>query len=140
MIHFVICDNKTNELDKIINNKRKVLIRGHSSRRIPNSRIFVDDELYFVLKGENYSKYHAVVVDALSYSKLTKNEIDEIFDNYKDLLDLEKSEEEKWKKKCLCIIKFKDLKEIDEIKIPKYSSLCDWMMFESLEDLNKKGD
>ena len=50
MIHIVICDNKTKELDKIVDGERKVLLRGSATRRIPNSRIFINDELYFVNK------------------------------------------------------------------------------------------
>ena len=67
VIHIVICDNKTKELDKIINKERTVLLRGNATRRIPNSRIFINDELYFVNKGENKSFYHAVVTNADSY-------------------------------------------------------------------------
>ena len=51
----------------------------------------------------------------------------------KDKLDLSLDEEQKWKKKCICIIEFKDFKKIDEIIIPKYSPVTDWIM---VNDLN----
>ena len=136
MIHIVICDNKTKELDKIINKERTIILRGSATRRIPNSRIFINDELYFVNKGENKSYYHAIVTNADSYKALTKMEIDEIFDKYKDKLNLCDQEEKKWKKKCVCLIEFKDLEKIDGIDIPNYSSLEDWIMVNSLEELN----
>ena len=41
--------------------------------------IFVDDELYFVRKGENISKYSAKVLNAESLSKLQNDEIENIF-------------------------------------------------------------
>lgn len=135
MIHIVICDNKTKELDKIINKERTVLLRGNATRRIPNSRIFINDELYFVNKGENKSFYHALVTNADSYKSLTMNEINEIFDKYKDKLNLEPIEEKKWKKKCLCIVEFNNLEKIDGIDIPEYSSLEDWIMVNSLDEL-----
>lgn len=138
MIHIVICDNKTKELDKIINGERTVLLRGSVTRRIPNSRIFINDELYFVNKGDNKSFYRAVVTNADSYKSLTKTEIDEIFDKYKNKLNLCTIEENKWKKKCLCIIEFKDLEQIDGIDIPEYSSLEDWIMVNSLDELKIK--
>ena len=138
MIHIVICDNKTKELDKIINKERTIILRGSATRRIPNSRIFINDELYFVNKGENKSYYHAIVTNADSYKALTKMEIDEIFVKYKDKLNLCDQEEKKWKKKCVCLIEFKDLEKIDGIDIPNYSSLEDWIMVNSLEELNTR--
>lgn len=138
MIHIVICDNKTKELDKIINKERTIILRGSATRRIPNSRIFINDELYFVNKGKNKSYYHAIVTNADSYKALTKMEIDEIFDKYKDKLNLCDQEEKKWKKKCVCLIEFKDLEKIDGIDIPNYSSLEDWIMVNSLEELNTR--
>lgn len=138
MIHIVICDNKTKELDKIINKERTIILRGSATRRIPNSRIFINDELYFVNKGENKSYYHTIVTNADSYKALTKMEIDEIFDKYKDKLNLCDQEEKKWKKKCVCLIEFKDLEKIDGIDIPNYSSLEDWIMVNSLEELNTR--
>ena len=138
MIHIVICDNKENELNKIINKNRTILLRGGGSRRIPHSRIFINDELYFVEKGRNMSSYHAIVSDANNYSKLIKSEIDEIYEKYKDKLNLSKKEENKWLKKCMCLIEFKDLEECKEITIPNYTNLEDWIMVNSLSDLDNR--
>ena len=138
MIHIVICDNKTNELDKIINKERTILLRGSQSRRIPNSRIFVNDELYFVLRGTDKSFYHAVVTNAESYRDLTPIEIDRIVNKISDKLNLSEYEEKKWKKKSLCVIEFNNLEKIDGIDIPNYTPLEDWIMVSSLEELNNR--
>ena len=137
VIHIVICDNKYNELQKIINKDRTVLLRGNASRRIPHSRIFVNDELYFVEKGSNKSYYHAIVKNADSYSKLTNMEIEELFKKYSNVLSLCDEEINKWKKKCLCIIEFEKLEQIDGIDIPPYTNLEDWIMYNSLEEMKK---
>lgn len=138
MIHIVICDNKTKELEKIINKERTVLLRGNASRRIPHSRIFVNDELYFVEKGSNESIYHAVVKNADSYSKLTSMEIDKIFEEYDNRLNLCEEEINKWKKKCLCIIDFDNLELIEPLSIPKYTPLEDWIMVNDISELNNR--
>ena len=138
MIHIVICDNKTKELEKIVNGERTMLLRGSTTRRIPNSRIFINDELYFVNKGDYVSNYHAVVTNAESFRGLTEIEIDRIFNKLNDRLNLNKEEEIKWKKKCLCVIEFTDLKKIDGLSIPKYSPVVDWIMVKNLEELNKE--
>lgn len=135
VIHIVICDNKDNELNKIINKERTVLLRGNNARRIPHSRIFINDELYFVNKGENVSYYHATVTDAESYSKMPSDEIEKIFDKYKDKLNLSEKEELKWKKKCICVIEFDNLEHIDGLTIPPYTPLEDWIMVSSLDEL-----
>ena len=138
MIHIVICDNKDKELEKLINKERTMLIRGNATRRIPHSRIFVNDELYFVEKGSNISKYHAKVLNADSLSKLTNEEIENIFVKYKDKLNLSANEEKKWKKKCLCIIEFDSVKEIEELRVPTYTNLEDWIMINDIDELKIK--
>ena len=138
MIHIVICDNKEKELDKIINKERTLLLRGGVSRKIPHSRIFINDELYFVEKGSNVSNYHAVVSDAINYSKLINSEINDIYSNYKDRLKLSKKEENKWLKKCMCLIEFTDLNECEAINIPNYTNLEDWIMVNEIEELNNR--
>ena len=135
LIHIVICDNKENELEKIIKNERTLLLRGNASRKIPHSRIYVNDELYFVNKGEFVSKYHAVVKNAESLSKLTNDDINKIIEQCNDKLNLTDNELKKWKKKCLCIIEFEDFKEIDSLSIPSYTNLNDWLMYNTLEDM-----
>jgi len=137
VIHIVICDNKEKELEKIINKERTMLIRGNASRRIPHSRIYINDELYFVNKGENISNYHAVVTEADSLSKLTMDEIEEIFSKNSDKLNLSEKEIIKWKKKCLCLINFDNLEKIEGITIPSYTPLEDWIMVNNLDELNK---
>ena len=138
MIHIVICDNKENELEKLINKERTILLRGGASRRIPHSRIFINDELYFLEKGSNTSCYHAVVSDAVNYSKLVNSEINEIYDKYKNKLNLTKKEENKWLKKCMCLIEFKNLEKCEEINILNYTNLEDWIMINSLDELNNR--
>ncbi len=138
VIHVVICDNKTKELDKIVNKERTIILRGSNTRRIPNSRIFVNDELYFVEKGSNISYYHATVTNAESYRSLTTIEIDRIFDKIKNKLNLCEQEEQKWKKKCLCVIEFENLEKIEGLEIPPYTPLEDWIMVNTLEELKER--
>ena len=136
MIHIVICDNKTKELEKIINQDRTILLRGSASRKIPHSRIFINDELYFVEKGENVSYYHAIVGNTDFYSRLTNDEIENIFNKYSDKLNLEVQEENKWKKKCITVIEFNNLEKIEGLNIPNYTALEDWIMVNDINELN----
>lgn len=138
MIHIVICDNKYKELEKIVSGERSILLRGSASRRIPHSRIFINDELYFVEKGSNEAMYRAHVTNAESYSKLTSMEIEKIFDTYKDKLNLCEEEICKWKKKCICIIEFDKLERIEPLNIGNYTPLEDWIMVSDLNELSTR--
>ncbi len=137
MIHIVICDNKDSEYKKIINKERTMLIRGNNKRLIPHSRIFINDELYFVNRGENEAYYHAVVTNADSMSKLTSDEIDKIFSDNEQALNLSEKEIDRWKKKCICLINFDNLEKCQTpLTIPNYTPLEDWIMVSSLDELN----
>ena len=51
MVHLVYCDNKSKELEKIVDGSKTMVIRGAAGRKIPHSRVFKDEELYFMEKG-----------------------------------------------------------------------------------------
>lgn len=115
-----------------------MLIRGSASRRIPHSRIFINDVLYFVERTKNISYYRAEVTNADSLSKLTSEEIDNIFATNKNKLNLSEKETNKWKKKCLCLIEFDKLEKIEGLEIPNYTALEDWIMVNSIDELKEK--
>lgn len=51
MVHLVYCDDKSKEIDKIINRTKTMIIRGAAGRKIPHSRVRENDILYFMEKG-----------------------------------------------------------------------------------------
>jgi hypothetical protein len=51
MVHLAYCDDKEKELDKIIAGKKTMIIRGASGRKIPHSRVFKGENIYFMEKG-----------------------------------------------------------------------------------------
>lgn len=50
MVHLVYCDDKTKELSKILEGNKTMIIRGAVGRKIPHSRVFKGEELYFMEK------------------------------------------------------------------------------------------
>ena len=57
MVHLVYCDNagKKGEkvLDKILAGKKTMIVRGAAGRKIPHSRVFAGEHLYFLEKGSS---------------------------------------------------------------------------------------
>lgn len=51
MVHLVYCDDKSKELHKILDGSKTMIIRGAAGRKIPHSRVFKDEVLYFMQKG-----------------------------------------------------------------------------------------
>ncbi len=65
MVHLVYCDNagKKGEkvLDKILAGTKTMVIRGAAGRKIPHSRVFKDELLYFMEKGTAKISAKAIV-------------------------------------------------------------------------------
>ena len=51
MVHLVYCDNKEKVLGKILDGSKTMVVRGAAGRKIPHSRVFVGETLYFMEKG-----------------------------------------------------------------------------------------
>ena len=88
MIHLVYLDNKEKVLEKIMSGKKTMIIRGAAGRKIPHSRVFNDEVLYFMEKGTKKITAKARVVNVLNFIKLSEDEINEILLKYQDKLDL----------------------------------------------------
>ena len=108
MIHLVYLDNKEKVLEKIMSGKKTMIIRGAAGRKIPHSRVFNDEVLYFMEKGTKKITAKARVVNVLNFIKLSEDEINEILLKYQDKLDLTPKQQVRWHKKCLCLVEFTD--------------------------------
>ncbi len=135
MVHLVYCDDKEKVLEKIINGTKTIIVRGAAGRKIPHSRVFKDELLYFMKKGTTQITSKAKVVDVQNYTKLTEEEINDVFSNNKEKLDLSPKQRKRWHKKCLCLVEFTDLTEIDPLQFDRQSNMDDWLIIEKIEDV-----
>lgn len=140
MIHVVYTDNTgkkgQRELDKIISGEKTMVIRSAAGRKIPHSRVFAGEKLYFMEKGSMKITASATVTDVKNYVKLTENEINKVFDdNYKDLALTEK-QRVRWHKKCICLIAFEEVSEIlPGLEFEKQLNMDDWLIINKIEDV-----
>ena len=135
MEHLVYCDNKSKELDKIIDGTKTMIIRGAAGRKIPHSRVFNDEILYFMEKGTKKINVKAKVKNVLNYVKLTDEEINKIIDENNNLLNLTDEQKTRWHKKCLCLIEFEDVEEITPLEFDHQSNMDDWLILNSIKDV-----
>lgn len=139
MVHLVYCDNegKSGEkvLDKILAGTKTMVVRGAAGRKIPHSRVFEGEVLYFMQKGTSIISATAIVSKVENYIKLTEDEITEILADNQSKLNLSAKQKERWHKKCLCLVEFKDVKSITPLEFEHQGNMDDWLIIEKIEDV-----
>jgi hypothetical protein len=135
MVHLVYCDNVSNEFAKILSGDKTMVIRGASGRKIPHSRVFVGEILYFMEKGSKKITAKAIVTNVLNYVKLSDDEITNIIESNNDKLVLTDKQKERWHKKCLCLVEFSNVEVIKELDFDHQNNMDDWLIIEKIEDV-----
>lgn len=92
MVHLVYCDNVgksgERELDKILEGTKTLVIRGAAGRKLPHSRVFSGEQLYFMEKGTAKISAQATVKSVQNYVKLQEEEITKILKDNEEKLCL----------------------------------------------------
>ena len=135
MVHLVYCDDKEKVLEKILSGTKTMVIRGAAGRKIPHSRVFEGEILYFMKKGTGKISATATVISVQNYQKLTDEKITETLHNNQNRLNLSDKQMTRWHKKCLCLIEFKDVKDIIPLDFDHQSNMDDWLILEKIEDV-----
>ena len=112
-----------------------MIIRGAAGRKIPHSRVFEDETLYFMKKGTKKISTMAKVVSVQNYVKLAENEIVKILEDNQIKLNLSDKQKKRWHKKCLCLVEFKDVREIDALEFDHQNNMDDWLIIEKIADV-----
>ena len=135
MVHLVYCDNKEKVLAKILNGSKTMIIRSASGRKIPHSRVFSNEELYFIEKGSGLISTKATVKNVQNFVKLSDEEIKDIIDKNNLKLNLSEKQKERWHKKCLCLVEFDRMEIINPMKLDHQSNMDDWLIINTIEDV-----
>ncbi|HBH3639485.1 TPA: hypothetical protein KSK26_001311 [Clostridioides difficile] len=139
MVHLVYCDNSGKKgekvLDKILAGTKTMVIRGAAGRKIPHSRVFKDELLYFMEKGTAKISAKATVKKVENYVKLTEDEISKILNENQPKLNLSEKQKVRWHKKCLCLVEFENVEEITPLDFDHQGNMDDWLIVEKIEDV-----
>lgn len=140
MVHLVYCDNtgKSGErvIDKILNGSKTMIVRGAAGRKIPHSRVYDGEMLYFMEKGTASISACATVKSVQNLVKLTENEITSVLAGNQNKLNLTSKQQERWHKKCLCLVEFEDVKAITPpLAFDHQGNMDDWLIIEKIEDV-----
>ncbi|WP_009906164.1 hypothetical protein [Clostridioides difficile] len=112
-----------------------MVIRGAAGRKIPHSRVFKDELLYFMEKGTAKISAKAIVKKVENYVKLTEDEISKILNENQPKLNLSEKQKVRWHKKCLCLVEFENVEEITPLDFDHQGNMDDWLIIEKIEDV-----
>ncbi len=139
MVHLVYLDNagKKGErvLDKILTGEKTMIVRGAAGRKIPHSRVFEKERIYFMEKGSALISASAVVKNVWNYTKLTEDEITKILEDNQPKLNLSEKQKIRWHKKCLCLVEFENVEKITPMAFEHQGNMDDWLILEKIEDV-----
>jgi hypothetical protein len=135
MVHLVYCDDKEKVLEKILDGSKTMIIRAAAGRKIPHSRVFDGEKLYFMKKGTAKISATATVKSVQNHVKLSEDQITEILANNQAKLNLSKKQQERWHKKCMCLIEFNNVSEIKPLDFEHQGNMDDWLILEKIEDV-----
>lgn len=139
MVHLVYCDNAGKKgskvLDKILAGTKTMVVRGAAGRKIPHSRVFEGERLYFIEKGSAEITATAIVKEVQNYVKLDDEGITKILADHQSKLNLSDKQKARWHKKCLCLVEFENVEEISPLAFEHQGNMDDWLILEKIEDV-----
>lgn len=136
MVHLVYCDDKEKVLEKILSGEKTMVIRAAAGRKIPHSRVFEGEKLYFMKKGTAKISAMAEVKSVQNFVKLTEEQIDEVLDKNADKLNLSEKQRLRWHKKCICLTEIQNVEEIiPPLEFERQGNMDDWLILEKIEDV-----
>lgn len=140
MVHLVYCDNAGKQgervLDKILSGRKTMVVRGAAGRKIPHSRVFAGETLYFMEKGSGLISARAMAVRVENHVKLAEEEIGQVLDANREKLSLTEKQAQRWHKKCLCLVEFEDVEQLaPPLAFDHQGNMDDWLILEKIEDV-----
>ncbi len=135
MVHLVYTDKREKELALILSGKKTMVIRGAAGRKIPHSRVYAGELIYFMEKGSQKITAQAIVKDVHNYTKLLDDEIKSILEKNQAKLLLSDRQKNRWHKKCLCLVEFEQVRKIEPLAFDHQSNMDDWLIIEKIADI-----
>lgn len=135
--HLVYLDREGQELTKLINNEKTMLIRGASGKKSPlGGRAKEGDVVYFVEKGGSLRVTHrAVIENVTEKEKMSPEESALFIAEFKKELNLSAKQYARWcGKKCLGVYQVSRPEEIIPFTYCRKNNMDDWII---TDDINK---
>jgi hypothetical protein len=139
MDHVVYLDARANELEKLLDNRKSMIIRGAMGRKLPYGRVNVDDVLYFINNNaEGVIRAKGVVSSVINSEKMGKEESVALLEKYQNKLQLTDKQFQRWGgKRYIVLIEVTNIQKIESFTFnkSKYRTMDDWLIVEKIENI-----
>ncbi len=141
MDHVVFVDSKANELERILNGSKRMILRGAAGRKLPYGRVVKEDVLYLIENdGSGLVKAKCAVKYVFNSEKMSKDESSKLVEENQDKLQLSDQQFKRWAgKRYIVLIGIADVSEIDTFHIDRssYGNMDDWLLVENIENVKQ---
>ena len=139
MDHVVYLDARANELEKLLDNRKSMIIRGAMGRKLPYGRVNVNDVLYFINNNaEGVIRAKGVVSSVINSEKMGKEESVALLEKYQNKLQLTDKQFQRWGgKRYIVLIEVTYIQKIESFTFnkSKYRTMDDWLIVEKIENI-----
>jgi hypothetical protein len=139
MDHVVYLDANAKEMDLILSNKKTMIIRGATGRKLPYGRVNQGDTLYFINNNaEGVILARAIVKSVINSDKLSESESAQLINNHQENLLLTNKQYERWAgKRYLVLIEICEAEKVEPFQIDKsnYGNMDDWLPVQDIDNV-----
>jgi len=139
MDHVVYLDARANELEKLLDNRKSMIIRGAMGRKLPYGRVNIDDVLYFINNNaEGKIRAKGIVSSVINSEKMGKEESIALLEKYQNKLQLTDNQLQRWGgKRYIVLIEVTNIQKIELFTFnkSKYRTMDDWLIVEKIENI-----
>jgi hypothetical protein len=131
MDHVVYVDAKADELNKLLEGSKSMIIRGAAGRKMPYGRVDRDDRLFLIENdGSGLIKAEGIVTSVLNSEKMSKEQSIALVEANHAHLQLTKKQFKRWAgKRYLVLIEVDQVKECTPFAVDRseYGNMDDWL-------------
>lgn len=131
MDHVVYVDAKAQELLRLLNGEKTMIIRGAAGRKLPHGRVQVSDMLYLIENdGSGIVQAKARVAAVFNSEKLSPEASQALVTEHQDQLQLTEAQFKRWAgKRFLVLITLDQVSALEAFKIDRsaYGNMDDWL-------------
>jgi hypothetical protein len=77
----------------------------------------------------------STVKSVQNFVKLSEDEIIKTLADNQGKLNLSKKQQERWHKRCICLVEFENVQEIEPLDFEHQVNMDDWLIIEKIEDV-----
>ena len=136
MDHVVYLDAKAQELEKLLEGEKSMIIRGAAGRKMPHRRVESGDVLYLVENdGSGVIRACCQVLSAFHSEKMDKAESAALVDDNQDKLQLTPQQYKRWAgKRYLVLVEVRAVEALEPFEFDRseYGNMDDWLRVEEI--------